>query len=259
MHYGIIAAGEGSRLQQEGAPCAKPLLDINGSPMLERLVNIMITDGKAESITLIVNEQMQAVQSFAFELAQRVSVPMTVVVRSTPSSMHSFHEVASAILKTAASQGDTRGRFIVTTVDTIFRPSALSAYAQQWGEAPVDVAGVMGVTSFIDDEKPLYVAVDNQMIINAFEDAPPEDAKYVSAGVYGLDCRALTVLDECLRGGVSRMRNFQRALLTASLPLRAFDMGEVFDVDHLSDLEKANRFARLHDKSENAINQSVNE
>lgn len=259
MHYGIIAAGEGSRLQQEGAPCAKPLLDINGRPMLERLVNIMMADGKAESITLIVNEQMQAVQSFAFGLAQRVSVPMTVVVHTTPSSMHSFHEVASAILKTAASQGDTRGRFIVTTVDTIFRPSALSAYARRWSDASADVAGVMGVTSFIDDEKPLYVATDNQMNIRAFEDTPPQKTGYVSAGVYGLDSRALTVLDGCLRTGMSRMRNFQRALLEASLPLKAFDMGEVFDVDHLSDLEKANRFARLHDQPQIPTNQSVNE
>ncbi len=247
MHYGIIAAGEGSRLRQEGAPCAKPLLDINGQPMLARLANIMIQAGSAESITLIVNEQMQAVQTYAFNMAERVSVPMTVVVRSTPSSMHSFYQVASAILKTAAGQGDTRGRFIVTTVDTIFRPSVLATYARRWEEAPDDVAGVMGVTSFIDDEKPLYVATDNEMNIKAFEDTPSQGAGYVSAGVYGLDSRALTVLSECLRTGVSRMRNFQRALLTASLPLKGFDMGEVFDVDHLSDMEKANRFARMHD------------
>lgn len=259
MHYGIIAAGEGSRLQREGAPCAKPLLDINGHPMLERLVNIMATDGRAESITLIVNKEMTAVQEYALQLAERITLPMTIVVRSTPSSMHSFHEVAGAILSAAAPYGDPDCRFIVTTVDTIFRPSALAAYAQAWEQAPAQVAGVMGVTSYIDDEKPLYVTTGADMVINAFEDTPAHGSDFISAGVYGLDRRAMTVLDECLRNGVSRMRNFQRALLTASLTLHAFDMGEVFDVDHLSDLEKANRFARKYDKPHNSITIPVNE
>lgn len=254
MHYGIIAAGEGSRLRQEGAPCAKPLLDIDGRPMLERLVDIMISDGQAESISLIVNEEMHEVQSYAFGLAGRVSVPMTIVVRSTPSSMHSFKEVAGAILATAASRQDAKGRYIVTTVDTIFRPSALAAYARSWDEAPAGVAGLMGVTSYIDDEKPLYVATGNNMTIKAFEDTPSPDIRYVSGGVYGLDHQALPVLAECLRTGVSRMRNFQRALLTCALTIKAFDMGEVFDVDHLSDLEKANRFARAEDNRKISTN-----
>ena len=38
------------------------------------------------------------------------------------------------------------------------------------------------------------------------------------------------------------MRNFQRALLWAGLRLKAFPMGKVMDVDHISDIKKAEKF-----------------
>ena len=35
MHYAIIAAGEGSRLVQEGVALPKPLVDLDGRPMIK--------------------------------------------------------------------------------------------------------------------------------------------------------------------------------------------------------------------------------
>ena len=91
MHYAIIAAGEGSRLAQEGVEKPKPLVEINGEPMIGRLVNIFCRCN-AESISVIVNEQMRDVQ--AFVKALNPSVPLNMVVKSTPSSMHSFYELS---------------------------------------------------------------------------------------------------------------------------------------------------------------------
>jgi hypothetical protein len=39
------------------------------------------------------------------------------------------------------------------------------------------------------------------------------------------------------------MRYFQRQLLESGMKLRAFDMGEVVDVDHVSDIAKAELIA----------------
>ena len=97
----------------------------------------------------------------------------------------------------------------------------------------------MAVTSYIDDEKPLYVDVDSTMRIIAFNDTPSANAKYISGGIYGLDRSAIDVLQKCIDGGVSRMRNFQRALVADGLNIRAFDMGKIIDVDHQSDIAKA--------------------
>ena len=67
MHFAIIAAGEGSRLAQEGVALPKPLVELNGKPMIRRLIDIFMDCG-AESISLIVNQEMVAVQKYVQSL-----------------------------------------------------------------------------------------------------------------------------------------------------------------------------------------------
>lgn len=231
MHYGIIAAGEGSRLAHEGVRLPKPLVEIEGQPMIGRLISIFASC-RAESINVIVNEQMKEVRQYLGTLAYRL--PLNIVVKSTPSSMHSFAELSSIMPQ--------HGKFILTTVDTIFRPQDFSAYVEAF-EKTDGIDAMMAVTGHIDDEKPLYVATDGkEMRVTAFLDTPRPDAAYVSGGIYGLTPPALGVLHRCLTDGVERMRNFQRRLITEGLDVRAFDMGKILDIDHADDIEKANRF-----------------
>lgn len=232
MNYAIIAAGEGSRLAAEGVSLPKPLVELGGKPMIGRLIDIFTGCG-AESVSVIVNEQMTEVQDYLRALAPQLPVPLRLVVKSTPSSMHSFAELSTVM---------GRGRFILTTVDTIFRAEDFRRYVAAFQQAP-EADGCMAVTSYIDDEKPLYVDVNADMEITAFRDASrPGDDRFISAGIYGLDDRAFATLHRCMDAGVSRMRNFQRALLDDGLRLKAFDMGRVLDVDHAEDLRKAREF-----------------
>ncbi|MEG1587678.1 MAG: NTP transferase domain-containing protein, partial [Bacteroidales bacterium] len=85
MNYAIIAAGEGSRLVKEGISSPKPLVSLNGEKMIDRLIRIF-TANKAESIHIIVNEQMEEV--YRHLQSQQWPVEVNVIVRSTPSSMH---------------------------------------------------------------------------------------------------------------------------------------------------------------------------
>ncbi len=230
MNYAIIAAGEGSRLAQEGVSLPKPLVRLNGEPMLRRLIGIMM-ECNPESLSIIVNEQMTEVREFVESL--ELPVPLHLVVKSTPSSMHSFWEVSRAFPST--------GKFVLTTVDTIFREDEFRDYVKAFEESD-DADGYMAVTSFIDDEKPLYIDVDDNMWITAFRDAPFDGVRYISGGIYGLTPPALDVLDRCMKEGVSRMRNYQRALVEAGLKLRAYPFRKIVDVDHAGDIATAEAF-----------------
>lgn len=233
MNYAIIAAGEGSRLVQEGIPTPKPLVDLDGRPMIRRLIDIFV-EMHAETISVIVNEQMTEVREYLTALQSVLPCSLNIVVKSTPSSMHSFMEVSKIF-----PEGS---KFILTTVDTIFRKQDFSRYVHAFENAPSDLDGVMGVTSYIEDEKPLYIGIDDHDIITAFSDTPLPGGKYISAGIYGLTTPALKVLRECIDSGVSRMRNYQRALVAHGMKLLAYDLGKVLDVDHASDIETARRF-----------------
>ena len=226
MRFGIISAGEGSRLASEGFSQPKPLVPICGTPMIERLIRIMNSCG-AERIAVIVNGENPETVSLLN------SLPVDLVVKKTPTPMHSLMELAPYL------EGD---RFCVTTVDTVFSRSRFRAMMDEFAGSYYD--GLMGVTSLIDDEKPLYVDVDSEMMIKGFHDSQ-DGCRYVSAGIYALKAEALDVLKGCLESGQTRMRYFQRQLLEAGMRLKAFDMGQVVDVDHVSDVARAQEIAKL--------------
>lgn len=228
MNYAIIAAGEGSRLAQEGVALPKPLVKLNGVAMIQRLIDIFVRN-QAASISIIVNAEMIQVQEYIKRL--KLGIPLNLIVKSTPSSMHSFYELRK-FLRT--------GKFCLTTVDTIFKERDFANYIQAFESSP-DIDGMMAVTDFIDDEKPLYVEVDGFMNITGFLDTS-DSCSYVSGGIYGLTPKALDTLDACLKTGQSRMRNFQRQLVSDGLRLKAYAFPKIVDVDHAGDIIKAEAF-----------------
>ena len=230
MNYAIIAAGEGSRLAQEGVSLPKPLVNLNGTPMIKRLINIFMRCN-ATSLSIIVNEEMHQVREYLESL--EIPVPFRLIVKSTPSSMHSFYEV---------SRHFEEGKFCLTTVDTIFHEEEFRKYIEAFENDTTGADGYMAVTSFIDDEKPLYIDTDSDLNITAFKDEAWDGVKFISGGIYGLTPPALRVLEECMTNGVSRMRNYQRALVDAGLKLKAFPFEKIVDVDHAGDIATAEAF-----------------
>ena len=79
MNYAIIAAGEGSRLRNEGVAAPKPLVPLNGRPMIGRLIDVFLKCN-AETISVIVNEQMTEVADYIRELAPTLPVELKLVV-----------------------------------------------------------------------------------------------------------------------------------------------------------------------------------
>jgi hypothetical protein len=45
-----------------------------------------------------------------------------------------------------------------------------------------------------------------------------------------------------MNNGVSRMRNYQRALVDAGLKLKAYPFKKIVDVDHAGDIDTAKQF-----------------
>ena len=185
MLYAILAAGEGSRLAQEGCEVPKPLVRIQGETLIGRLIRVFIANG-ATRIVVITNEQHTATADYLRGLT--LPVPLT--------------------------------RYINT-----FRNSNLD--------------GLMAVTTYVDDEKPLYVQTTDELTITNFCDIREERCHHVSGGIYCLTRKSLITLSHCIKQGQARMRNFQRQLVTDGFHLRAYPFNKIIDVDHCSDIPKA--------------------
>ena len=239
MKFAILAAGEGSRLATEGIQEPKPLVTLQGETMLDRLIRIF-ERCNAETIAVITNDLSPQTQNHVREL-QAKGHPVQLVVQTTPSSMHSFHALMPLL---------GEGRFILTTVDTIFREDEFMRYIQVFSNADASLEGMMAVTDFIDDERPLWVSTQEDLTITGFHDTQASfqasgaegECRYISGGIYGLDSRCFAILDRCIQEGQQRMRNFQRALVANGLHLVAYPFSKILDVDHASDIAKAEAF-----------------
>lgn len=223
MNYAIIAAGEGSRLLDEGVMVPKPMVSIAGQSMIERLIGIFNANN-AESVSVILRDEIG------------LQLHANVIYAATPSSMHSLYELSRVI---------PDGRVVVTTVDTVFDVDTFRCYVRQCeGLEPGEA--LFAVTPYIDDEKPLWVATDGERIVGFHDketEMPADAPRLVSGGIYCLDtATAWPVLRDCMERGVFRMRNFQRALIASGVTIRAFVFDKIFDVDHVTDIEKANKW-----------------
>ncbi len=254
MKYAIIAAGEGSRLAEEGISVPKPLVKVAGQCLVDRLIRVFLANDAEEivvvcnDLTPFVDEHLRMIERDGFEGKK---IPLRHIVRTTPSSMHSFYEM-SQFLKDSP--------FVLTTVDTIFRDEEFTDYITAFKASLADGSadGMMGVTDYVDDEKPLYIKAPSPVsprgeagmrkvfpLIENFLDADPDGVcPYISAGIYGLTPKAIDTLNRCMAEGKSRMRNFQRGLIEDGLRLKAFPFSKVLDIDHARDIEEAEKFLK---------------
>ena len=235
MNFAIISAGEGSRLAAEGIDVPKPLVTIGGLPLIDRLMDIFVRNGAA-SVSIIVNAEN--VRTIAHLQDKRLDVPLNLVVKSTPGSMYSLYELKPFL---------HGAPFCLTTVDTVFRESEFAACLDTFRKDS-NIDGVMAVTDFVDDEKPLYIDTDNNMRIRDFCDLRPATGNFISGGIYCLRPEAWGALEATMQGGMTRMRDFQRQLVRQGLRLKAYQFSKIVDIDHADDIavaEELIKFERL--------------
>lgn len=226
MKGAVIAAGDGSRLGSFAVP--KPLVPVGGVPLLERVLTGLVEAG-VDELALIVNARMPEVAEHARSLA--LGVPLELVIKSTPSSMHSLHELRQHL------GGD---RFVLCTVDSVLAPGALAGFVRGFAARP-ETELYLGVTDFVDDEKPLYIRLAEEGRVTALGEGA-EGSPLVTAGLYGMSPRAFPVLARAVAAGKERLRTFLALLLEEGLEARGHHLGKVVDVDRPSDVAVAEAF-----------------
>lgn len=230
MVYGIIAAGLGSRLAGDGYPGFKPMVEIQGETLIARLIRIFNAND-ATAIRLILNTSQQSLGSYIQGLASNVR--LEIVYKDTPSSFHSFH----ALIQPATELEE----ICISTIDPIFKEEAFEAYISAF-KAQKSLDGLMAVSQFVNDDAPLHVHVNSQMDILEFSGAKRLEQTspiFVSGGIYCLRKNALNLAAPAMASGVQKMRNYQQELASHGLRLKAYDLGKIIDIDHLSDIPLA--------------------
>ncbi|HVP07171.1 MAG TPA: sugar phosphate nucleotidyltransferase [Candidatus Acidoferrum sp.] len=233
MKLAIIGAGEGSRLRDEGITVPKPLIPINGVPLIDRIIRTGVSNG-ASSVHLIINAAFGVVKEHLESV--HFGVPIDCELLSTPSSMHTLFALAPKL------QGES---FCMATVDTVFRERDFRKFVQ-YALSNGRFDGVLAITDYIDDEKPLCVTLDPEKRIIEFMDSS-ERSHWATGGIYFFSPSIFRQIELALERKIERLRNFLRLLVEQGYDLRAFQFSKIIDVDHVADIQAAEQFLSGND------------
>ena len=225
MRMGILAAGRGERLARAGISVPKPLVHVGGKPLIARMIEAGARLG-ASSVACVVNDLNPAVSEFIRRGAW--PIPVDLVVMTTANSMESLFSLAPFL---------AGGPFLLSTVDAVCGPGMLEGFVAE-AAACADASGALALTRFVDDEKPLWAAIDERRRITQIGDAA-RDSGYVTAGFYYLTPAAFGEIDRARRKKLNALRQFLAHLVDAGYALYGVPVGRTVDVDYPQDIEKA--------------------
>ena len=223
---GIIAAGRGERLRTSGGAALKPLVRVDGRPLIDRVLS-SIAEAGPDEVIVIVNEASLAVRDHV----EQARWPFAVrwIVESTPSSMHSFLRVLEAL----SERGDP-GPFLMSTVDTIAPAGAYGAFAEYARTADADV--VLALTRVIGDDRPLLVDVDEATMQVLGVGDESRRRTFCTAGCYSVRASALAEAAAARHDGLSALRQFLGRLVSRGYRVMGAEMPACVDVDRPDDV-----------------------
>ena len=217
---GILAAGDGSRLREDGWTMAKPLVPVAGVPLVAHVVENFLAAG-IENLAIIFNAREEDCAEFV--RARFSGADIRILVKTTASSLESFREITRML---------PPGPALVSTVDAWCpRPDFLE-FARKAALAPAEET-VLAVTPFVADEKPLWVRLDPAGLVTEIGGGSGDA---VTAGMYVFPGRVREMPTPATLG---RLREYLAWLVERGETVRGIGIAAVVDVDRESDIALA--------------------
>lgn len=229
----ILAAGKGTRLRNLIGDKPKALLEIQGIPIIERVVRTIIKAGIKE-IIVIIRRNAEIIEDFLIK--KNLPVDFKFIKRNTKSAMFSFFALEKYLKDSA---------FFLFTVDCVYNELKMIDFINFSKKSNADL--VIATTHFIQDEKPVYVIVDENGNISTFG-RNVGHSTFISAGVYYCSPRIYSEKNFALEHGICHLSDFLGMIVKKKYSVLGFDLGKVIDIDNYDDVKEAIQFVKRYEK-----------
>ena len=226
LRAGIIAAGDGLRLKASHPGTIKPLVPVRGRPLCHWIVDSLQRAG-VQGFTVLFNSQGRGAQESL--LASFPSLLWTFIERDTASSWESFRLVARSL-------AETEGDFLISTVDAIMPPAEARRFAEAARAAGAPAA--LALTTFVDDEKPLWADMGPDGRITALGSAA-RTRTHATSGLYYLTAAVARAMPPA--PAHARLRDYLQSLVAGG-PVAGVILSQTLDVDRPEDVRQAEAF-----------------
>lgn len=222
LRLGILGAGLGSRMKSETH--TKPLAKLAGKTLLEHLL-LRFEGSGITDIHCALREELLTAQ----DKTQLPPGPRYLFV-NTESSLHTLGALVESM--------GTQTPVLFTMADTVLRRSDLQDFVNFCRQLGPHESAILA-TPHVDDESPLWVHSSSQGLATKF--GLPASG-LVTSGMYFLQPQVMEIAKKKISEGTHKMRNFLASLAEQGIAIKTFVVAKTLDVDHPSDLEKAEEF-----------------
>lgn len=228
-HAGIIAAGHGTRLAGSHPGLVKPLVPVAGRPLCHWVVASLRQAGVRE-ITLLHNSSGRGVRE---SLEQAFpDLRWTFLLADTASSWESFRLVSRTL-------GDSAEGFLISTVDALVPPADAARFARHC--ASTGAGAGLALTSFVDDEKPLWADLNEDGFVTALGDGSVRKS-LVTSGLYFMTAAEAARMPE--PQAFSALRRYWMSLVDSGVAVAGCPLSKTLDIDRPEDVAQAEGFLK---------------
>jgi NDP-sugar pyrophosphorylase family protein len=219
----VMAAGEGRRLRPVTERWPKPILPIDGRPVVARLVRDLREAG-SERVTVVTGHLAEKVERL---LGDGSAFGLELRYARQPRPYGSADAVSRALAAGAEPP------LVVATADTVFRPGDLSGFAAAFASA--GMPGAVAVRSEPPPGPTAGVEVEGGLVLRIV--APGEPLAHAS--LWGLRSELVPYL-EGLGGPPFELAEAYQRAIDDGLRISAFEVGRTRDLTYALDLVQEN-------------------
>lgn len=224
----IIAAGRGERLRAASGGVPKPLVELDGQPLLVRQAHALANLGAVPVYAIINSETAAMIRD------RGIAMPhdLRIRVRDTANSMESLFALGERL---------EPGLFLLATVDAVVPRAELARFVEESRrklESNDDQRfdAMLAVTRWRGDRKPLFADITKDGLITRLGGG---ETFLVTAGIYLLPASIFALVNDARRLGLDALRRFLAMLIERGVRLGAIEIEGAIDVDEASDLAAA--------------------
>jgi MurNAc alpha-1-phosphate uridylyltransferase len=219
----VLAGGEGRRLRPLTERWPKPILPIDGRPVIAVLLR-ELAGAAIGRVTVVVGHLGDQVEAL---LGDGSAFGVAVRYARQPEPLGSADAVRRAVAAGA------RPPFVVSAADTVYTPGAVGRAAARWVAA--DAAGGLGVRHAPDAAQRTRVRVANDRLV-AFD----EDGGGLTAAPLWFLGEELAASLDALPGPPFELAEAFEQALAAGVEIRAVDVGPTRDLTRPEDVLRRN-------------------
>ncbi len=208
MDLVILGSGESSYVKAEGLTIPKPLAIMNGEYLIERIVRIAY-ECDINKVHFIINSDEPELKKFL--LSEISHLPKNLLVTNTGSFVNSLLDLAPFL------SGDP---FCMVTNVSVFSKEEFSQFID-FAKMQEDADGIIAIKKYLDDEKPLCVAMDEEDTILKFSDSH-EGYSWATGGIYYFSPKILDEMKYALEKGIYQLRPYLKHIVANNYFLKGY-------------------------------------